>query len=245
VRRFVPVLVASAVVVAGLAAPATAAPGGGKGEYPGVRNILPPGQSGSISVAEAAAAGLGDPANRRAVDGENAPPNFADQLEMYDALNRADLAALTEDDLASYYKDAPLTLKNSDAVRIDRPKAGVVVKWDDVGVPYIEGRTREDAAWGSGYAGTRDRMFLMDLLRHVGAARAAEFLGPHEDNVQMDQEQLRAAFYTEEEAEAQIASAADRFGAEGVRLVAALDAYLAGINAAQEEMCAALVVGPD
>jgi acyl-homoserine lactone acylase PvdQ len=236
VRRCVTVLVSAAVVLSGLAAPAAAGPGGSKGygDYGGVRSILPPGQSGSINTAEAAAAQAGI-----------LPPNFANQLEMYDALNHADLGALTEGDLGSYYKDAPLTLKNADAVRIDKPKSGVTVRWDDFGVPYIEGKTREDAAFGSGYAGTKDRMFLMDLLRHVGAARAAEFLGPSEANVAMDQEQLRAAYYTEEEAAAQIEQAAVRFGTEGQRLVAALDAYIAGINAAQQEMCPAVVTGPD
>jgi hypothetical protein len=70
VRRCVPVLVTSAVVVAALAAPATAAPGGGRtpAEYPGVRNILPPGQSGSINAAEAALVAAGDPEGRRAVE---------------------------------------------------------------------------------------------------------------------------------------------------------------------------------
>lgn len=241
-RRVGPVLLTSAVVVAALAAPAGAeepgyGPGGGAGEYGdygGVRTILPPGQSGSITVAEAAAAQAGSP-----------PEHFDDQLEMYDALNHADLGTLTEGDLGSYYKDAPLTLSDADAVRVDRPQDGVTIRWDGFGVPYIEGATREDAAFGSGYAGTKDRMFLMDLLRHVGAARAAEFLGPSEANVAMDQEQLRAAYYTEEEAAAQIEQAAERFGEEGARLVAALDAYLAGINAAQEEMCPGLVVGPD
>ena len=210
-----------------------------------MRNILPPGQSGSINAAEAAQVAAGDPQGRVAVDGQNAPPNFADQLEMYDALNHADLGALTDGQLSSFYKDAPLTLSNKDAVRTDRPKSGVVIRWDSFGVPYIEGKTREDAAFGSGYAGTKDRMFLMDLLRHVGAARAAEFLGPDDANVAMDQEQLRSAFYTPEEAAAQIDQAAKRFGAEGRRLVAALDAYIAGINAAQQEMCPAVVTGPD
>jgi acyl-homoserine lactone acylase PvdQ len=181
-----------------------------------------------------------------AVDGENAPKNFANQLEMYDALNHADLGALTEGQLSSFYKDAPLTLKDTDAVRIDRPKAGVVVKWDDFGVPFIEGATRADAAFGSGYAGTQDRMFLMDVLRHAGAARAAEFLGPDEANVHMDQEQLRSAFYTEEEAAAQVTGAAERNGAEGRRLLAAVDAYIAGINAAQDKLCpGGFVAGPD
>jgi acyl-homoserine lactone acylase PvdQ len=236
--RLGPVLVAGAVIV-GLAAPAAAGepgygPPSGDGDVGGVRNILPPGQSGSINVAEAAAAEAGNP-----------PENFDNQLEMYDALNHADLGGLTEGDLGSYYKDAPLTLSDADAVRIDRPKDGVTIRWDDFGVPYIEGATREDAAFGSGYAGTQDRMFLMDLLRHVGAARAAEFLGPSDANAAMDQEQLRAAYYTEDEAAAQIDQAAERFGAEGERLVAALDAYIAGINAAQEDMCPGLVVGPD
>jgi len=247
VRRLATVLVTSAVVVAGLSAPATAAPAGGgaAGEYPGVRNILPPGQSGSINAAEAAQVTAGDPQNRVAVDGKNAPANFANQLEMYDALNHADLGGLTDGQLSSFYKDAPLTLSNKDAVRTDRPKDGVVIRWDSFGVPYIEGKTREDAAFGSGYAGTKNRMFLMDLLRHVGAARAAEFLGPDDANVAMDQEQLRSAFYTREEAAAQIDQAEERFGAEGKRLVAALDAYIAGINAAQKEMCPAVVTGSD
>ena len=184
--RLGPLLVASAVMV-GLTAPASAAPAADPyGDFGGVRNILPPGQSGSINVAEAAAAQAGSP-----------PENFDDQLEMYDALNHADLGELTEGDLGSYYKDAPLTLSDADAVRVDRPKDGVTIRWDDFGVPYIEGATREDAAFGSGYAGTQDRMFLMDLLRHVGSARAAEFLGPSDANAAMDQEQLRAAYYTE------------------------------------------------
>src|SRR3954469_25082913 len=242
-RRLAIVALGTAVL-AGMMAPASAAPAG-PGEYPGVRNILPPGQSGSINAAEAAQVAAGDPQNRVAVDGKNAPPNFANQLEMYDALNHADLGQLTDGQLASFYKDAPLTLSNKDAVRTDRPKSGVVIRWDSFGVPYIEGKTREDAAWGSGYAGTKDRMFLMDLLRHVGAARAAEFLGPDDANVAMDQEQLRSAFYTREEAAAQIDQAAVRFGEEGKRLVAALDAYIAGINAAQQAMCPAVVTGPD
>ena len=137
--RRLAVLVIGAAVVAGVTTPAGATPES-PGEYPGVRNILPPGQSGSISVAEAAAAQAGSP-----------PENFDDQLEMYDALNHADLGALTEGDLGSFYKDAPLTLSDAVAVRVDRPKDGVTIRWDDFGVPYIEGATREDAAFGSGF----------------------------------------------------------------------------------------------
>ena len=53
-------------------------------------------------------------------------------------------------------------------------------------------------------------MFLMDVLRHTGAARMAEFVGNTPGNVAMDQEQLRSAYYTPAEANAQIQKAADR-----------------------------------
>ncbi|RBY96613.1 hypothetical protein DQ237_08290 [Blastococcus sp. TF02-8] len=242
-RRIATVLAAGAVVVAG-AVPATATPTEPPVDQPGVRNVLPPGQSGGMTLPAAAGAILGDPAGRAAVDGRNAPENFADQLEMYDALNHADLGALTEGSLGDFYKDARLTLTDDEAVSVDRPRDGVVIRRDEFGVPYIEADTREDAAWASGYAGTVDRMFLMDVLRHVGAARAAEFLGPSPENIAMDQEQLRTAFYTEEEAAAQVEEVAARHGEEGQRLLAAADAFIAGINAAQQELCPGLVLGP-
>ncbi|SFE70080.1 penicillin acylase family protein [Blastococcus tunisiensis] len=241
------VVLVTGMAVAGLSTPAGAAPVDPPvhAEYGGVMNVLPPGQRGSMNLPGTVGAVLGDPLGRAAVDGRNAPENLADQLEMYDALNAADLSALTEENLPAYYKDAPLTIGDDEAVSVERPKDGVVIRRDGFGVPYIEGETREDAAWGSGYAGTQDRMFLMDVLRHVGAARAAEFLGPSPENVAMDQEQLRSAFYTEEEAAAQVQEVAARFGAEGQRLLAAADAFIAGINAAQEQMCPGLVLGPD
>ncbi|TKJ18640.1 hypothetical protein A6V29_11270 [Blastococcus sp. CCUG 61487] len=237
-------LVAGAVAVVGLAVPNTAVAHEEQAtEYGGVRNILPPGQSGGMPLPAAVGAILGDPLGRQAVDGRNAPVNFSDQLEMYDALNAADLDALTEDRLGEFYKDAPLTLSDEDAVRIERPREGVVIRRDAFGVPYIEAETRELAAWASGYAGAQDRMFLMDVLRHVGAGRAAEFLGPSEENIAMDQEQVRTAFYTEEEAAAQVEEVAARFGEEGAALLRATDAYLEGINAGQRALCPGLVLG--
>jgi acyl-homoserine lactone acylase PvdQ len=203
--------------------------------YGRVLNVLPPGQSGGINAAELALVVLGDPQGRVAVDGRNAPPNFANQLEMYDALGRLDPGQIADADLTKYYKEAGF--EPDKVVRQMRPKAGVTIRWDSFGVPYIKGATRADVAWGAGYAGTIDRMFLQDVLRHAGAARAAEFLGGTEANIAMDQEQLRTAPYTEQEAAVQIERAAERYGAEGNELLAAADAYLAGINAAQNMLC--------
>jgi acyl-homoserine lactone acylase PvdQ len=170
-------------------------------------------------------------------DGQNAPPNFADQLEMYDALNTADPSSLRESDLTRYYKPSTFDVPADQVLRVETPKPGVRITWDTHGVPHVKGDTRADVAYGAGYAGTHDRMFLQDVLRHAGAARSAEFLGPTDANVAMDQEQLRSAYYTHDEAAAQVAAMPDRFGAEGTRMVAAADAFLAGINAAQDAMC--------
>ena len=44
-------------------------------------------------------------------------------------------------------------------------------------MPHIFGETRYATMFAQGYATAEDRLFLMDVLRHVGRARMSEFLG--------------------------------------------------------------------
>jgi len=198
-----------------------------------VLNILPPGSRGNVSATQAALVGTS-----RTATGSN-PKNFADQLEMYDALNTKAPGQLTEAALPSYFKDAPIDLPAAQAVSTLTPRPGVTISRDTAGVPFVVGVTAEDVAYGAGYAGTQDRMFLTDLLRHVGAARTAEFLGPSPANIAMDIGQLRSAAYTPAEAEAQLSRVLARYPGEGAALLSRLDAFLAGINAAQKALCPA------
>ncbi|MDQ1710568.1 MAG: hypothetical protein QOE45_18 [Frankiaceae bacterium] len=207
-----------------LAAPATAAAPTPQPSYGTVLNVLPPGSQGRMNAAEVATF---------EATGER-PEHFDDQLEMYDALNVPAPGTITDADLPKYYKDASLGVAPADVVSTYSPKAGVTIVRDRFGVPHVYGDTYEDTTWGAGYAGTEDRMFLQDTLRHVGAARAAEFLGPSDANIAMDAAQLRDADYTPAEAEAQVANLPTRFGVEGERFVRGIDAFLAGINAAQQ-----------
>jgi acyl-homoserine lactone acylase PvdQ len=227
------------VAVAGLAGTGPAAGGAtGADPYGTVWNILPPGQSGTVTLADVVQVGAGREASA------TAPENFADQLEMYDALTEHDPETLTESDLDTLYKRAGFTPET--VARTATPKAGVDIKWDQYGVPYVTGTTYADVMFGAGYAGTRDRMFLMDVLRHAGRARLAEFAGGTPGNLAMDREQLASAFYTEQEAQAQIGEVAKRYGEEGRKLAAAADAFIAGVNAAQDEMCpGGLPIGQD
>jgi acyl-homoserine lactone acylase PvdQ len=210
-------------------------------------NVLPPGSRGTVSIPDLAALGvtnlpslLGDPGDPQAVlatANGTQPKNFADQLEMYDAINKVVPSKLTDSMLLSYYKDARSNGEPAKIVSTESPKAGVTIRRDTFGVPHITGATPTDVAYGAGYAGIKDRMFLTDILRHTGAAKLAAFIGPSESNILMDQEQLRVAPYTKAEAEAQITSSVGRFGQEGRDLVARLDAFLAGMNAAQKKLC--------
>src|SRR5690348_15354101 len=111
----------AAVLAVTLAAPASGVTGD---PYGTLWNILPPGQSGTITATGLLQVLAGDP-NRVAVDGTNAPPNFADQLEMYDALNRRDPASITSADIGTYYKRNDFTPQT--VVRSAQPKAGVSV----------------------------------------------------------------------------------------------------------------------
>lgn len=208
-------------------------------DYGYVRNILPPGSSGTVDALDLAEVGP----SLVAEEGKNAPANFADQLEMYDRLTTHAPYSLDKQDLDGLFKGAGFTPER--VVREESPRTGTEIRWDQFGVPYITGTTYDDVMFGSGYAAAIDRMFLMDALRHTGAGRLAEFAGGTPGNLAMDAEQLRTAFYTEEEAAAQLDSAVRRYGDEGRRLVAGLDAYLAGINAGQEKLCpGGLVAAP-
>ncbi|HEX2300397.1 MAG TPA: penicillin acylase family protein, partial [Pseudonocardiaceae bacterium] len=216
-----------------------------QGGNPAVWNIVPPGQAGTVDAVELGRVVAADPLGRVAVPGRNAPPHFADQIPRYDALNTVDPGSLTEADLDTYFKRADIDVAPGQAARTERPRPGVTVTWDRDGVPHVAGRTGADVAFGAGWAGTKDRMFLQDVLRHVGAARAAEFLGPSAANIAMDVDQLRTAHYTEQEAAGQTAAAAARHGAPGAELLAEVDAYLAGINAAQHALCPVGPVGTE
>ncbi len=91
-------------------------------DYGRVLNILPPGQSGTITATDLAKVLAGDPQGRVARDGQNAPPNFADQLEMYDALNTVDPRSLTERDLARFYKPSTFDVPADQVLRVETPR---------------------------------------------------------------------------------------------------------------------------
>ena len=67
--------------------------------------------------------------------------------------------------------------------------------------------------FGAGYAGAQDRLFLMDVLRHVGRGQLTPFAGGAQGNREFEQQQWRTAPYTEADLQYQIDRLDDEFGA--------------------------------
>src|SRR5947207_309918 len=204
------------------ARPAAAQPSPGHyqafGDARGFLNIVPPGQDGVLTGPEAIAA-----------QGGTFPPHFMDQLGMYgDLVYNA--PGLTEDRLLEFYKDASFGVRDDDIDRIYSPTASVTVIRDkSFGVPHIFGDTRYATMFAQGYTGAEDRLFLMDVLGHLGRGRLSEFLGGSQSDIDMDRSQIAIAPYKESDLTAQL-DAIRNSGAEGQSGYMDLQAYTDGVN---------------
>ena len=85
--------------------------------------------------------------------------------------------------------------------------------------------------FGAGYAAAQDRLFFIDVLRHLGRAELSSFAGGAPGNRAMDEEQWSLAPYTEDDLQHQIDQFDDLYGADGTQLQNDLKDYVAGINA--------------
>jgi acyl-homoserine lactone acylase PvdQ len=196
-------------------------------------NIVPPGQTGTYSAADLAAAELG----------QGFPAHTRDQEPLY--ANLINLAPnVTEADVSHFYKDASFMADLSNAERVETfpaPHDGTVILRDkQFGVAHIFGRTRADTEFGSGFASAEDRLFEMDVLRHVGRAQLTSFIGPSPSNEAMDCSVASAAGYSEAELQAQVnnfpalhptpITIEGKTTTEGQQLASDASAYSEGVN---------------
>jgi acyl-homoserine lactone acylase PvdQ len=223
VRRRV-ILAVTALAIAALPASALAAPTPspyGTDDAGGFRNILPPGTNGSDNAVQLAQF-LGTGAR---------PEHNQDQLKMYENLVHA-VPGLTAAQLPNFFKDATFGVKAGDAERTYSPRSDVTIVRDKgFGVPHIYGATRAGGMFGIGYATAEDRLFFIDVLRHVGRAELSGFAGGSQGNRDMDHDEWLAAPYTEQDLQNMVDRSSDEYGAEGQQLEDDVANYTAGINA--------------
>jgi acyl-homoserine lactone acylase PvdQ len=169
--------------------------------------VLPPGSNGSLTFDR----------------------NTRDQAALYDGLTplRGDV---TEKSIKRWFKRAPLGLAGETPKKVERPRKGVVVARDRYGVPHVTGTTEANVAFGAGWVTAADRGLLLGLIR--GPARLAAIDAPGFDPISLALS--GKTFVPSAETEAFLANQLDALRATpklGGRLVATVDAYVAGINA--------------
>ncbi|MEU5363580.1 penicillin acylase family protein [Streptomyces sp. NPDC005925] len=216
-----PISPAIAAETAGEVAPAAAV---AAGDHCGGQcsDILPPGQNGNATLAQIL---LNQTLGTQ-------PAHAEDQLGPYARLATG-YQTLTNDEINGFFNDASFGVPADQVASTVRPAGRddvTIVRDKKTGVPHITGTTRYGTEFGAGFAAAQDRLWLMDLFRHVGRGQLTPFAGGAAANQGLEQEFWRSAPYTEAELQAQIDSAVASNGERGRQALADVDAYLDGIN---------------
>ncbi|WIM98555.1 penicillin acylase family protein [Actinoplanes oblitus] len=182
-------------------------------------DILPPGQNGDADLAQILA---------HQVLG-TMPPHADDQLRPYANL-AYNYTGLTPAQINSFFNDSSYGVASNNVASTVSPRADVTIVRDrSLGIPHVTGTTRAGTMFGAGYAGAQDRLFLMDLMRHVARGSLTSFAGGAAGNRELEQSVWRNSPYTEADLQAQL-DALRGAGTRGAQLYDDVLQYLAGIN---------------
>jgi acyl-homoserine lactone acylase PvdQ len=183
-------------------------------------DILPPGENGNATLADILA--------HKALG--TRPAHTADQLGKYDALT-AGAGGLTNEQLSAFFNDASFGVPADQVESATKPRADVTIVRDKrIGMPHIYGTTRSGTEYGAGYAAAQDRLWLMDLFRHLGRSQLSAFAGGAPSNRALEQSFYSQIPYTEADLQAQIDRVANA-GPRGQQALQDVKDYVDGINA--------------
>src|SRR5882757_9391434 len=183
-------------------------------------DILPPGENGNATLTDI----LGNK-----VLGTR-PANTMDQLGPYSSLATG-YSTLSDATITSFFNNASFGVPSDQVASVTTPRSDVTITRDKSGIPHITGTTRSGTEYGAGYAAAQDRLWLMDLFRHVGRGQLSSFAGGAAANRELEQEFYSQAPYTEADLQAQVDQLANNNGTRGQQALADAQAYVDGINA--------------
>ncbi|MFJ2501032.1 penicillin acylase family protein [Streptomyces sp. NPDC087539] len=188
-------------------------------------DILPPGENGNATLVEI----LGNKAFG------THPAHSDDQLDRYNGLV-AGHTGLTDQKLTEFFNDASFGVPKDQVESVTSPRDDVTITRDKAsGVPHIKGTTRYGTEFGAGFAAGQDRLWLMDLFRHIGRGELTSFAGGALANQGLEQQFWPQAPYTEADLEAQVEYIGTHEGARGEQAMADAQAYVDGINAYRDK----------
>ncbi|MFC4036062.1 penicillin acylase family protein [Streptomyces polygonati] len=184
-------------------------------------DILPPGENGNATLADILA--------NKAFG--TRPSHTMDQLGPYSSLADG-YQSLTDSTITSFFNDSSFGVPSGQVASVASPRSDVTITRDKkTGVPHIKGTTRSGTEFGAGYAAAQDRLWLMDLFRHVGRGELSSFAGGAAANRRLEQEFWRQAPYTEADLQSQVDWLANNSGPRGQQALADAQSYVDGINA--------------
>lgn len=184
-------------------------------------DILPPGANGNATLAEILA--------HRVLGTQ--PKHANDQLGPYDALSSG-YPSLTDDKLTEFFNDASFGVRDGQVASVTRPRDDVTITRDKkYGIPHIKGSTRYGTEFGAGFAAGQDRLWLIDLFRHIGRGELTSFAGGALANQGLEQQFWPQAPYTEKDLEKQVEYIRSTQGERGKQAMEDAQAYIDGLNA--------------
>lgn len=182
-------------------------------------DILPPGENGNATLADILA--------NKAFG--TRPEHTDDQLNTYASL-ADNYQSVTDSTIDQYFNDASYGVASGDVESTIQPRSDVTIIRDkQTGTPHIYGTTRSGTMFGAGYAAGQDRLWLMDVFRHVGRGELSGFAGGAAANRELEQTFWAAAPYTEQDLENQVTTIANS-GAAGAQAMQDITNYLDGLN---------------
>ncbi len=159
-----------------------------------------------------------------------ASKNAFDQAGPYAALATG-VSNLSMDNLSNYLHQETVGISPAQVVRVEHPNPDVYVYRDSLDIPHIYGKTDAALSFGAGYVAVEDKLFAMDVLRHLGSGTLASLAGPSCTFEQMDYAQISQTGYTPAQDQAMINDLANE-GPVGKETLSLVDNYVQGINAA-------------
>ncbi|HLI73719.1 MAG TPA: penicillin acylase family protein, partial [Acidimicrobiales bacterium] len=194
-----------ALALVGCSGSASSASGGGRGAAMHDRDVLPPGEGGSVPPG----------------------PHSTDQIPLYDGLTPL-ASSVSATDVQRYFKDDPLgsTVGRAESV----PRAGLRLLRDSYDVPHIFGKTRADAEFGAGWVAAEDRGLILEVIRGAGRIAALDVPGIDAFSTATNLQSFAPTAQTEQFLSNEL-NLADTLGREGRQVRSDAQNYVDGINA--------------
>ncbi len=162
-------------------------------------------------------------------EGADSGRNSTDQLALYDGLTPL-WNAVSPTNVHRFFKPETFGLQGKAQRVEDTGRKGLKIVRDKWDVAHITGKTRADVMFGSGFVTAEDRNLLMQLVR--GPSRIAALDVPGLDAFSLALS--GRIFIPSRQAEDFLASqyqVLEDAGAKGRKIIADIDAFVAGVNA--------------